>query len=104
MSDSGRPFKPLPWWADIGTTIMESVGYVLGLMKIVTSAAMIEAQSEINTIASNFQNIPLSPALLAAQTSQLAPVALIRKGQRFALVPFDATAERRQKLLTALEK
>ena len=47
-----------------------------------------------------FQNA----ALLAAQTARLAPVALIRKGQRFALVPFDATAERRQELLTALEK
>ena len=42
--------------------------------------------------------------LLAAEVSRLAPVALIRKGQRFALVPFDATAERRQELLTALEK
>ena len=47
-----------------------------------------------------FQNA----ALLAAQSARLAPVALIRKGQRFALVPFDATPEHRQKLLTALEK
>ena len=42
--------------------------------------------------------------LLAVEVARLAPVALIRKGQRFALVPFDATAERRQELLTALEK
>ena len=42
--------------------------------------------------------------LLAAEIGRLAPVALIRKGRRFALVPFDATAERRKELLTALEK
>jgi hypothetical protein len=42
--------------------------------------------------------------LLAAEVGRLAPVALIRKGQRFALIPFDATPERRQELLTALEK
>jgi hypothetical protein len=42
--------------------------------------------------------------LLAAEVARLAPVALIRKGKRFALVPFDATPERRQELLTALEK
>ena len=47
-----------------------------------------------------FQNA----ALLGAEVARLAPVALIRKGQRFALVPFDATPERRQQLLTALEK
>jgi hypothetical protein len=40
----------------------------------------------------------------AAEIGRLAPVALIRKGKRFALVPFDATPERRQELLTALEK
>ena len=42
--------------------------------------------------------------LLAAEIGRLAPVALIRKGKRFALVPFNATPERRQELLTALEK
>jgi hypothetical protein len=42
--------------------------------------------------------------LLGAEVARLAPVALIRKGRRFALVPFDATPERRQELLTALEK
>ena len=47
-----------------------------------------------------FQNA----SLLGAEVARLAPVALIRKGRRFALVPFDATAERRQELLTALEK
>ena len=43
-------------------------------------------------------------SLLGAEVGRLAPVALIRKGTRFALVPFDATPERRQELLTALEK
>ena len=43
-------------------------------------------------------------SLLGAEVLRLAPVAIIRKGRRFALVPFDATAERRQELLTALEK
>src|ERR1051325_9843429 len=47
-----------------------------------------------------FQNA----AKLAEHTSALAPVALVRKGQRFALVPFDATLERRKQLLTALEQ
>jgi hypothetical protein len=47
-----------------------------------------------------FQN----SSLLNAEVARLAPVALIRKGQRFALVPFDATAERRHELLNALEK
>ena len=47
-----------------------------------------------------FQNA----GLLRAEVARLAPVALIRKGRRFALVPFDATPERRQELLTALEK
>jgi hypothetical protein len=47
-----------------------------------------------------FQNA----SLLGAEVARLAPVALIRKGRRFALVPFDATPERRQELLTALEK
>ena len=47
-----------------------------------------------------FQNA----SLLGAEVTRLAPVAIIRKGRRFALVPFDATPERRQELLTALEK
>ncbi len=47
-----------------------------------------------------FQN----SAFLNKEVARLAPLALIRKGQRIALVPFDATAERRQELLTALEK
>ena len=47
-----------------------------------------------------FQNA----ALLDAEVARLAPVAIIRKGRRFALVPFDATPERRQELVTALEK
>ena len=47
-----------------------------------------------------FQNA----SLLGVEIARLAPVAIIRKGRRFALVPFDATAERRQELLTALEK
>ena len=47
-----------------------------------------------------FQNA----SLLGAEVARLAPVAIIRKGRRFALVPFDATPERRQELLTALEK
>jgi len=51
-------------------------------------------------IATAFRNA----SLLGAEVTRLAPVALIRKGRRFALVPFDATAERRQELLTALEK
>ena len=51
-------------------------------------------------IATAFRNA----GLLAAEVARLAPVALIRKGQRFALVPFDATPGRRQELLTALEK
>jgi len=51
-------------------------------------------------IATAFRNA----GLLAAEIGRLAPVALIRKGKRFALVPFDATPERRQELLTALEK
>jgi len=63
MSD--KPFKPLPWWLDIGTTIFESVAYTLGLLRIITSAAMIEAQSELNTIAANFKHVPLGPATLA---------------------------------------
>ena len=50
-------------------------------------------------IATAFRNA----SLLGAEVARLAPVALIRKGRRFALVPFDATAERRQELLTALE-
>jgi len=33
-----------------------------------------------------------------------APLALIRKGKRIALIPFDATPERRLELLTELEK
>lgn len=51
-------------------------------------------------IATAFRNA----SLLGAEVARLAPVALIRKGRRFALVPFDATPERRQELLTALEK
>ncbi len=43
-------------------------------------------------------------SLLGAEVARLAPVALIRKGRRFALVPFDASPERRKELLTALEK
>lgn len=41
---------------------------------------------------------------LSVEVSRIAPVAVIRKGQRFALVPFDATPKRRQELFTALEK
>ena len=33
-----------------------------------------------------------------------APLALIRKGKRMALIPMDATPERREELLAALEK
>jgi len=33
-----------------------------------------------------------------------APVGIVRKGSKFALVPFDATPERRQALLDSLEK
>ncbi|MEQ1861993.1 MAG: hypothetical protein ABMA13_18905, partial [Chthoniobacteraceae bacterium] len=51
-------------------------------------------------IATAFRNA----GLLAMEVARLAPVALIRKGKRFALVPFDATPERRQELLTALEQ
>jgi hypothetical protein len=51
-------------------------------------------------IATAFRNANL----LGAEVARLAPVAVIRKGRRFALVPFDATPERRQELLTALEK
>jgi len=51
-------------------------------------------------IATAFRNA----GLLAAEVARLAPVALIRKGKRFALVPFDATPKRRQELLTALEQ
>ncbi len=47
-----------------------------------------------------FQNA----GLLAAEVARLAPVALIRKGQKFALVPFDATLERRQELFSALDQ
>ena len=43
-------------------------------------------------------------AALSTEVARLAPVALIRKGRRFALVPFDATPKRREELLTALEK
>jgi len=51
-------------------------------------------------IATAFRNA----GLLAVEVARLAPVALIRKGKRFALLPFDATSEHRQELLTALEK
>jgi hypothetical protein len=51
-------------------------------------------------IISGFRNA----VALSAEVARLAPVALVRKGRRFALVPFDATAERRLELLTALEK
>ena len=51
-------------------------------------------------IATAFRNA----SLLGAEVARLAPVALIRKGRRLALVPFDATPERRKELLTALEK
>ena len=66
----------------------------------------VETLSRINNehpfayVATAFRNA----GLLAAEVNRLAPVALIRKGRRFALVPFDATFERRQELLTALEK
>jgi hypothetical protein len=58
------------------------------------------AEHPFSYIKTAFQNANL----LGAEVARLAPVALIRKGQRFALVPFDATPERRQELLTALEK
>lgn len=51
-------------------------------------------------IATAFRNA----GLLATEIARLAPAALIRKGQRFALVPLDVAPERRQELLTALEK
>jgi hypothetical protein len=41
---------------------------------------------------------------IGAQMKRQAPLALIRKGTRIALIPFDATPERREQLLTALEK
>jgi hypothetical protein len=41
---------------------------------------------------------------IGAQMKRQAPLALIRKGTRIALIPFDATPPRREQLLTALEK
>jgi hypothetical protein len=43
-------------------------------------------------------------AQIVAGVSAQAPLALIRKGKRIALIPMDATPERREELLTALEK
>ena len=41
---------------------------------------------------------------LVAGTKSSVPLALIRKGKRFALIPFDATPERRQQLLDRLNQ
>jgi hypothetical protein len=43
-------------------------------------------------------------AQIVAGIGAQAPLALIRKGKRIALIPMDATPERREELLTALEK
>ena len=41
---------------------------------------------------------------IRAQMKCQAPLALIRKGTRIALIPFDATPQRREQLLNGLEK
>ncbi len=41
---------------------------------------------------------------LTAGISTSVPVALVRKGKKFALIPFDAPSDRRQQLLDALNK
>jgi len=41
-------------------------------------------------------------AKISAQSASQSPLALIRKGKRIALIPFDATPERREHLLAEL--
>jgi hypothetical protein len=41
---------------------------------------------------------------IGAQMKRQAPLALLRKGTRIALIPFDASRKRREELLTALER
>ena len=43
-------------------------------------------------------------AQIVGSISAQAPLALIRKGRRIALIPMDATPERREELLTALDQ
>jgi len=73
--------------------------------------AMIRAWNETDFVQHNPEH-PLSYIKAAFQNHarvlesiiSQAPLALIRKGKRMALIPFDATPERRKELLEGLEK
>ena len=66
---------------------------------------------DVEWLAAN-EDHPLAYARAAARNYQRimdgvkssAPVGIVRKGSKFALIPFDATPERRKALLDSLEK